>query len=148
MFMNILWILCLFHIPVSWVCYNRRLLYLVLCFIFLLCFLVQFLLRYSSHSLSFSLTDSFTLSLSHSLFPRFFFFSFWLFILISDVGMMVRVITNGPGDLGSIPARVIPKTQKLVLDVSLLNSQHYKIRIKGKVEQCKEKSSTLPYTLV
>ena len=43
--------------------------------------------------------------------------------------------TNGPGDLGSIPGRVIPKTQKMVLDPSLLNTQHYKVWIKGKVEQ-------------
>ena len=43
-----------------------------------------------------------------------------------------------PGDLGSIPGRVIPKTQKMVLDVSLLNTQHYKVRIKGKVEQSRE----------
>ena len=28
--------------------------------------------------------------------------------------------TNGPEDLGSIPGRVIPKTQKMVLDASLL----------------------------
>ena len=28
--------------------------------------------------------------------------------------------------------RVIPKTQKVILDVSLLNTQHYKIWIKGK----------------
>ena len=28
------------------------------------------------------------------------------------VGMMVRVFTNGPGDWGSIPGRVISKTQK------------------------------------
>ena len=27
-------------------------------------------------------------------------------------GMMVRVFTNGPGNLGSITGRVIPKTQK------------------------------------
>ena len=26
--------------------------------------------------------------------------------------MMVRVFANGPGDLGSIPGRVIPKTKK------------------------------------
>ena len=49
-----------------------------------------------------------------------------------------RVFANGPGDLGSIPGRVIPKTQKMVLDVSLLNTQHYKVRIKGKVEQSRE----------
>ena len=42
---------------------------------------------------------------------------------------------NGPGDPGSIPGRVIPKTLKMVLDATLLNTQHYKVRIKGKVEQ-------------
>ena len=34
----------------------------------------------------------------------------------------------------SIPGRVIPKTQKIVLDASLLNTQHYKVGIKGKGE--------------
>ena len=38
----------------------------------------------------------------------------------------------------------IPKTQKMVLD----NSQHYKVWIKGKVEQSRERSSALTYTLV
>ena len=41
--------------------------------------------------------------------------------------IMVRVFANGPGDLGSIPGRVIPKTQKMVLDAILLNTQHYKV---------------------
>ena len=50
--------------------------------------------------------------------------------------------------LGTIPGQVIPKTQKMVLDASLLNTQHYKVRIKGKVEQSREMSSALPYTLV
>ena len=45
-----------------------------------------------------------------------------------------RVFANDPGDLGSIPSRVIPKTQKMVLDATFLNTQHYKVRIKGKVE--------------
>ena len=48
------------------------------------------------------------------------------------------MFANGPGDLGSVPGRVIPKTQKMVLDASLLNTQHYKVRIKGKVEQSRE----------
>ena len=61
---------------------------------------------------------------------------------------MVRVFANGPGDLGSTPGRVIQKTLKMVLDASLLNTQHYKVWIKGKVEQSKERSSALPYTLV
>ena len=36
----------------------------------------------------------------------------------------------------------------MVLDTSLLNTQQYKVRIKGKVEQSKEKSSAVPYTSV
>ena len=46
---------------------------------------------------------------------------------------MVRVFANGPGDLGSIPSRVIPKAQKMILDASLLNTQHFKIWIKSKL---------------
>ena len=56
---------------------------------------------------------------------------------------MVRVFSNGPGDLGSIPGQVTPKTLKMVLDASLLNTQHYKVRIKGKVEKSWERSSVL-----
>ena len=69
-------------------------------------------------------------------------------LYIPDIGMMVRVFAYGPGDLGSIPGRVIPKTQKMVLDASLLNTQHYKVGIKGKVEKSRERSCALPYTLV
>ena len=61
---------------------------------------------------------------------------------------MGRVFANDPGDLGSIPGRVILKTLKMVLDTSLLNTQQYKGRIEGKVEQSRETSSTLPYTSV
>ena len=64
------------------------------------------------------------------------------------IGRMSRVFANGPRDRGSIPGWVIPKTQKMVLDAALLNTQHYKVRIKGKVAQSREWSSTLPYTLV
>ena len=56
--------------------------------------------------------------------------------------------TNGLGDLGSIPVRVIPKTLKMVLDTSLLNTQWYKVRFKSKVEQSWERSSALPYSSV
>ena len=65
-----------------------------------------------------------------------------------DIGIMVKVFANGPGDLGSIPGRVIPKTQKMVLDATLLNTQHYKVRIKSKVEQFNERSCALPDTLL
>ena len=61
---------------------------------------------------------------------------------------MVIVFASGSGDLGSIPGLVIPKTQKMVLDASLPNTQNYKVGIKSKVEQSREKSSALPYTLV
>ena len=57
---------------------------------------------------------------------------------VPDIGLAVRVFANGPGDLGSIPGRVIPKTQKMVLDAFLLNTQHYKVRMKGKVGQFRE----------
>ena len=59
-----------------------------------------------------------------------------------------KVFVNCSGNRSSIPDRVIPKTQKMVLDTSLLNTQHYKARIKGKVEQSRERSGTLPYTSV
>ena len=59
-----------------------------------------------------------------------------------------RMFTNGLGDRSSIPGRVILKTLKMVLDIALLNTQDYKVRIKGKVEQSRERSSALPYTLV
>ena len=69
-------------------------------------------------------------------------------LLFRLIGLMGRVVANGPGDLASIPGRVIPKTLKMVLDTSLLNTQHYKVCIKGKVKQLKEKSSAIPYTSV
>ena len=47
-----------------------------------------------------------------------------------DIGIMVRVFANGPRDLGSIPCRVIPKTQKMVFDAPLHRTQHYKERVK------------------
>ena len=60
------------------------------------------------------------------------------------MGRMSRAFANGPGDQGSIPGRVLLKTQEIVLDAALLSTQHYKVSIKGKVER----SSALPYTSV
>ena len=40
------------------------------------------------------------------------------------------------------------RLKKMALDVPLLNTQHYKVGIKGKVEQSEERSSALPYTSV
>ena len=64
------------------------------------------------------------------------------------IGLVSRVFAYGPGDQCSILGWVLPKTQKTVLDATLLNTQHYNIRIKGKVEQFREWSSALPYTMV
>ena len=49
------------------------------------------------------------------------------------IGRVGREFANGSVDIGSIPGRVIPKTLKMVLDTSLLNTQQYKVPIKGKV---------------
>ena len=68
--------------------------------------------------------------------------------LTGTLAQRLECSLNGPGDLGSIPGRVIPKTLKMELDTTLLNTQHYNVRFKGKVEQSREWSSALPYTLV
>ena len=68
----------------------------------------------------------------------------WLTVMSHFIGLVGRVFTSSPGDLGSIPGCVIPKTLKMVLDTSLLNTQQYKVCIKGKVEQSWERSSAFP----
>ena len=65
------------------------------------------------------------------------------------MGFMGRVLGQwSEGDRVLIPGRVIPKTQKIVFDASLLSTQHDEVRIKGKVEQAKELNSAFPYTLL
>ena len=58
-----------------------------------------------------------------------------------------RMFAYGLGDQSSILGRVT-KDWKMVHDTALLNTQQYKVRIKGKVEQSRERSSALPYTLM
>ena len=60
---------------------------------------------------------------------------------------MGRAVAKGPGHLGSILGHVVSKTLEMVLDTSFLNTQLYKVRIMGKVEQSRERNSALPYTL-
>ena len=62
------------------------------------------------------------------------------------IGLMSRVFPNGLGNWGSIPGRLLPKTQKMVLASDFLNTQYYKVRIKGKMEESIEWSSALSYT--
>ena len=57
---------------------------------------------------------------------------------VQIIGLVGRAFANDPGDLGSIPGRVITKTLKMVLDTSLLNTQQYKVRIEDKVEQSRK----------
>ena len=59
------------------------------------------------------------------------------------IGLGGRVFANGPG---SIPSCITPKNLKMILDTSLLNTQQYKVCIKDKVEQSRERSNTLLYT--
>ena len=59
------------------------------------------------------------------------------------IGQMSRMFVNGPVDRSSTSGRVIKKTQKVLLDAALLNTQHYKVKIKGKVEQSTEWSGAL-----
>ena len=51
---------------------------------------------------------------------------------------------NDPGDRGSIVRSSYTKDSKMVLDRALFNTQHYKVQIKGKVEQNREMNSALP----
>ena len=95
----------------------------------------QLLIIISNNSSSVQLENPFS-----KLFQVFIWWKYWL------IGLVGRVFANGPGDLVSIPGRVIPKTLKMVLETSLLNTQQYKIHIEGKVDQSREWSSALPYT--
>ena len=84
-----------------------------------------------------------------SLFCRsFHLFSVSILVLYRAIGLMSRVFVNDPGDLGLIPGQAIPKTQKMALNAALLSTQHYKVQIKGKVEQSRERNNALPYTSV
>ena len=55
---------------------------------------------------------------------------------------MVRVFTNGPGDLDSIPGRVIPKTLKMVLMPPCLTLSN--IRYISRVKQSNPRKGVAP----
>ena len=55
-----------------------------------------------------------------------------------SIGLMSRVFTYFSGDRGSIPGRVVPNIQVMGLDAALLNVEHYRIMIKGKVQGMEE----------
>ena len=57
-------------------------------------------------------------------------FNSHLLVCNRTISLMSRVFANGPGDEGSILGCVIPKTKKMILDATLLNTQHYKVWVK------------------
>ena len=62
---------------------------------------------------------------------------------------MIRVFANGPGEIWVLSqVESYQRLKKMVLDAILINTRHYKVHIKGKVEQSRERSNTLPYTSV
>ena len=69
-------------------------------------------------------------------------------LAIRSVRKKVLTFLHEVRDLASIPVRIIQKTLKMVLDTSLRNTQQYEVRINGKVEQSRERSSALPYISV
>ena len=67
----------------------------------------------------------------------------WRFVFISflvkhkyfqNTLIYTKLFANSLEDKVSIPGQVIPKTQKMILDISLLNTLHYMLPIKGYVE--------------
>ena len=62
------------------------------------------------------------------------------------ISITIRVLTNTLGDKGSIPCWVIPKTQKMVLDTSLLYTQSYKKRTKQLKKMPSENSTACECT--
>ena len=60
------------------------------------------------------------------------------------IGLVGRV----SGKPKFIPRSSHTKDSRLVLDIALLNTQHYKVRTKVKVDQSRERCSTLHYAVV
>ena len=54
----------------------------------------------------------------------------FFFLLDRSIGLAVRVFNNGSGDWGSIPGRVIPKTQKMMPPCLTLSIIRYGSRVK------------------
>ena len=64
----------------------------------------------------------------------------WLKLSVAPAYIIVK---RSPG---LNPRSSHTKDLKMVLDTPLLNTQQYKVRIKGKVEQSRERRSAVPYT--
>ena len=74
---------------------------------------------------------------------------FWTNTLGKSMNSLIPPVCQWPGRPGFNPRSSHTKdSKKMVLDATLLNTQHYKVRTKDKVEQSRERSNALPYTLV
>ena len=67
----------------------------------------------------------------------------YIYICVCVCVGLLGSVCQWPERLGFNPRLSHTKDSKMVL-----NTQHYKVRIKGEVEQSRENSSALPYTLV
>ena len=56
----------------------------------------------------------------------------------------VRQLSGRPGVQSQVES--YQRLKKMVLDAALLNTQHYKVRIKDKGKQSRERSNALPNT--
>ena len=100
-----------------------------------------FFFQFPSNSLFFfPLSFSFILSSAKSTILQVLFIFVDYYKVYYLISLVDRVFANDPSDLG----RVIPKTLKMVLDISLLNTQQYKARIEGKMKQSRERGRALP----
>ena len=61
---------------------------------------------------------------------------------------MFRVFANGSVEAVQSQVESYQRVKKMVLDAAFLNSQHYKIRNKGKVVHFRDIGTALPYTSV
>ena len=140
-YLNLLsYFICLISILKFYDSFYFLFLFLIICCFFLIFAFSYFLFLFLNSVFCFIF--HFCILLLVLLFVFLFYFLFYFCILVG------RVFANGLGDMGSILCCVIPKTLKMVLDTSFLNTQQYKVCIKGKVEHSRERSSTLPYTSV
>ena len=83
-----------------------------------------------SHAARTDLTNSLSLSLSLSLSRHPSLSSITYIYIYRLIGLVGRMFANNPGDQGSIPGRVIPKTLKMILDTYLLSITRYVSRVK------------------
>ena len=58
------------------------------------------------------------------------------------------MFANDLEDWGHSQVESYQRLKNMVLDTSLINTQHYKVGIRGRVEQSKDRSNTLSYTSV